>query len=162
MRDQRPPPAESQRAKRSFPAGSGFDFYVLSLSWSPSYCEAEGDNANRQQCDIGRPYAFVVHGLWPQFERGFPADCDTAEREVDNDTLRSLYDIMPSSGLIRHEWRKHGTCSGLSQHDYFHVAAAWRASASSCPNNSAGCGTTDAAAQQRRAGVPSIQSRPEG
>jgi ribonuclease T2 len=105
----------------AFPVGSGFDFYVLSLSWSPSYCEAEGENANRQQCDMGRPYAFVVHGLWPQFERGFPADCDAGEREVDNDTLRSLYDLMPSSGLIRHQWRKHGTCSGLSQRDYFHV-----------------------------------------
>jgi ribonuclease T2 len=108
-------------ATPAIPAGSGFDFYVLSLSWSPSYCESEGENANRQQCDMGRPYAFVVHGLWPQFERGFPVDCDTYEREVDNDTLRSLYDLMPSSGLIRHEWRKHGTCSGLSQADYFRV-----------------------------------------
>ncbi len=101
--------------------GEGFDFYVLSLSWSPSYCEAEGDSGNRQQCDMGRPYAFVVHGLWPQFTRGFPSDCDSSEREVDAETLRSLYDLMPSSGLIRHEWRKHGTCSGLSQADYFHV-----------------------------------------
>jgi ribonuclease T2 len=103
------------------PRGSGFDFYVLSLSWSPSYCEAEGDNANPQQCDAGRPYAFVVHGLWPQFERGFPADCDTTERDVAKETLRSLYDIMPSAGLIRHQWRKHGACSGLSQSDYFRI-----------------------------------------
>jgi ribonuclease T2 len=102
------------------PLGKGFDFYVLSLSWSPSYCEAEGENANRQQCASGRPYAFVVHGLWPQFERGFPADCG-GSGDVDNDTARSLYDLMPSAGLIRHEWRKHGTCSGLSQADYFQV-----------------------------------------
>lgn len=101
--------------------GSGFDFYVLSLSWSPSYCEAEGDNANPQQCNAGRPYAFVVHGLWPQFERGFPADCAAADSEVASETLRSLYDIMPSAGLIRYQWRKHGTCSGLSQTDYFNV-----------------------------------------
>jgi ribonuclease T2 len=103
------------------PRGKGFDFYVLSLSWSPSYCEAEGGNANRQQCASGRPYAFVVHGLWPQFERGFPEDCGTEEPDVDNATLRTLYDLMPSAGLIRHEWRKHGTCSGLSQADYFRV-----------------------------------------
>ena len=103
------------------PQGSGFDFYVLALSWSPSYCEAEGENANRQQCQSGRPYAFVVHGLWPQYERGFPEDCRTSEPDVDNDTLRSLYDIMPAAGLIRHEWRQHGTCSGLSQTDYFRV-----------------------------------------
>ncbi|MBX3568186.1 MAG: ribonuclease [Rhizobiaceae bacterium] len=102
-------------------AGGGFDFYVLTLSWSPSYCEAEGDDANRQQCASGRPYAFVVHGLWPQFERGYPSDCRVKERDVDEATLRGLYDIMPSAGLIRHQWRKHGSCSGLSQSDYFRM-----------------------------------------
>ncbi|MEQ1953214.1 ribonuclease T2 family protein [Mesorhizobium yinganensis] len=107
-------------AGKNIPLGKGFDFYVLSLSWSPSYCEAEGENANRQQCASGRPYAFVVHGLWPQFERGFPEDCG-GNSDVDNDTARSLYDLMPSAGLIRHQWRKHGTCSGLSQADYFKV-----------------------------------------
>ncbi|MDQ6435078.1 ribonuclease T2 [Mesorhizobium sp. LHD-90] len=106
-------------AGKKIPLGKGFDFYVLSLSWSPSYCEAEGENANRQQCAAGRPYAFVVHGLWPQFERGFPEDCGLEDRDVDNDMVRSLYDLMPSAGLIRHQWRKHGTCSGLSQADYF-------------------------------------------
>ncbi len=105
----------------SVPQGSGFDFYVLSLSWSPSYCEAEGEEANRQQCASGRPYAFVVHGLWPQYERGYPESCDTDEREVSDATLRGLYDLMPSAGLIRHQWRKHGSCSGLSQKDYFRV-----------------------------------------
>lgn len=111
---------------RSVPQGKGFDFYVLSLSWSPSYCEAEGADANRQQCDAGRPYAFVVHGLWPQFERGYPEDCRTDEPSVPNETLRTLYDIMPSAGLIRHEWTQHGTCSGLSQADYFRVLRAAR------------------------------------
>jgi ribonuclease T2 len=102
-------------------AGSGFDFYVLSLSWSPSYCEAEGEDANRQQCEGGRPYAFVVHGLWPQYERGYPQDCDAPERDVPKETLRTLYDLMPSAGLIRHQWRKHGSCTGLSQGNYFAV-----------------------------------------
>jgi len=99
---------------------------VLSLSWSPSYCEAEGEQANGQQCRAGRPYAFVVHGLWPQFERGYPSDCQTGNSDVSNDTLRGLYDLMPSAGLIRHEWRTHGTCSGLSQDDYFKVLRAAR------------------------------------
>lgn len=112
-------PAKSKSADIAL--GSGFDFYVLSLSWSPSYCESEGGNANKQQCATGRPYAFVVHGLWPQNERGYPQDCATQENDVPSATMRSLYDIMPSAGLIRHEWRKHGTCSGLSQSDYFTV-----------------------------------------
>jgi ribonuclease T2 len=30
-----------------------------------------------------------------------------------------MLDIMPSTGLIRHEWATHGTCTGLSQADYF-------------------------------------------
>lgn len=116
-------PAESTS---SLPVGKGFDFYVLSLSWSPSYCEAEGEEANRQQCSAGRPYAFVVHGLWPQYERGFPENCRTNEPDVENATLRGLYDLMPSAGLIRHQWRKHGSCSGLDQDDYFAVLRAAR------------------------------------
>lgn len=120
-------PAQSGKATSpSVPLGTGFDFYVLSLSWSPSYCEAEGGDANRQQCDGGRSYAFVVHGLWPQFQRGFPENCPVEDRDVPNSTLRTLYDIMPSAGLIRHQWRKHGSCSGLSQDDYFAVLRAAR------------------------------------
>lgn len=115
------PASRATDAGNTLPTGSGFDFYVLSLSWSPSYCEAEGEEANRQQCKAVRPYAFVVHGLWPQYERGYPQDCETAEPKVADETLRTLYDIVPSAGLIRHEWRKHGTCSGLSQSDYFEV-----------------------------------------
>lgn len=111
----------SSRKNAGLPKGSGFDFYVLALSWSPSYCEAEGENANRQQCQSGRPYAFVVHGLWPQYERGFPRDCPTDAPGVEGQMLKDLYDIMPSAGLIRHEWMTHGTCSGLSKEDYFRV-----------------------------------------
>jgi ribonuclease T2 len=106
--------------------GKGFDFYVLSLSWSPSYCEAEGEDANRQQCASGRPYAFVVHGLWPQFERGFPQDCATDRTDVPRDVISRTLPIMPSTGLIRHQWRKHGSCAGLSQGDYFDVLQAAR------------------------------------
>lgn len=103
-----------------------FDFYVLSLSWSPSYCAAEGNDANEQQCSGGRPYAFVTHGLWPQFERGYPEYCGIAERDVPRDRANALLDIMPSRGLIRYQWRKHGSCSGLGQGAYFaDVRAAW-------------------------------------
>jgi ribonuclease T2 len=114
-------PPDQPAAPVEVPIGTGFDFYVLALSWSPSYCEAEGEDANQQQCNAERPYAFVVHGLWPQFERGYPEDCPTDEPKVSNETLRTLYDLMPSAGLIRHEWTQHGSCSGLSQADYFAV-----------------------------------------
>ncbi len=110
----------------AIPLGTGFDFYVLSLSWSPSYCEAEGEDANPQQCKAARPYAFIVHGLWPQFERGYPEDCPTDTPSVPNELVRTLYDLMPAAGLIRHEWRTHGSCSGLSQEQYFGVLRAAR------------------------------------
>jgi ribonuclease T2 len=119
-------PAGPAAPAAELPEGSGFDFYVLALSWSPSYCEAEGEEANQQQCKAARPYAFVVHGLWPQFERGFPKDCQTDDPKVLNELVRTLYDIMPSAGLIRHEWSAHGACSGLSQTDYFAVLRAAR------------------------------------
>lgn len=120
------PIAEAPSTRPSGAVGTGFDFYVLALSWSPSYCEAEGADANRQQCASGRPHAFIVHGLWPQFERGYPQDCPTDRTEVPEQALRSLYDLTPSAGLIRHQWKKHGTCSGLSQEDYFATARAAR------------------------------------
>lgn len=113
-------------AGRTAAKGQGFDFYVLALSWSPSYCESEGRDANRQQCASGRAYSFIVHGLWPQHERGYPSDCETSARDVSRDIASSLYDIMPSAGLIRQQWRKHGSCSGLSQADYFDVLRAAR------------------------------------
>ncbi|QND52550.1 ribonuclease [Phyllobacterium sp. 628] len=112
----------SSSTSSAVPIGSGFDFYVLSLSWSPSYCAAEGSNANRQQCSTGRPYGFVVHGLWPQYEQGYPQDCESEEpRDVPFSQAKQLSDIMPSAGLVTYEWRKHGICTGLNQKDYFSV-----------------------------------------
>lgn len=112
--------------ERPLTAGTGFDFYVLALSWSPSFCEAEGADANRQQCASGRPYAFVVHGLWPQFEQGYPQNCSTDQPDLSKQALRGLYDLMPSTGLVRHQWKKHGSCSGLNQGDYFATLRAAR------------------------------------
>lgn len=94
-----------------------FDFYVLSLSWSPSYCEAEGDRDD-PECSGRRPFAFTVHGLWPQYESGWPEFCDVRDRPRERD-VQAVDDLMPSDGLVRHQWRKHGSCTGLSVADYF-------------------------------------------
>ncbi|HUG62895.1 MAG TPA: ribonuclease T2 [Methylomirabilota bacterium] len=99
-----------------------FDFYVLSLSWSPSYCEAEGGERG-MQCDGSRPFAFVLHGLWPQHERGWPERCDVDGVEPTRREVDEMLAIMPSPGLVRHQWRKHGSCSGLDVDDYFALAA---------------------------------------
>ncbi|HET8547133.1 MAG TPA: ribonuclease T2 [Bryobacteraceae bacterium] len=93
-----------------------FDYYVFSLSWSPEYCA--GGNSS-EQCTGNRRYEFVVHGLWPQDERGgYPSNC-AGTRQVPRRIIDEMIEIMPSAQLIRHEWQKHGTCSGLSQQDYF-------------------------------------------
>lgn len=115
-------PAQNEVA---IPIGTGFDFYVLALSWSPGYCASEGNRADKNQCNGPRPYEFVAHGLWPQFETGYPADCDSKfSAELPNALIKQMLDIMPSYGLIKHEWRKHGRCSGLSADDYFAVTRA--------------------------------------
>lgn len=102
-----------------------FDFYVLSLSWSPSFCEAEGQNGRSAECASGRPYAFIVHGLWPQYEHGFPRNC-SAYGSVDGSLADGMLDLMADPGLVRHEWQAHGTCSGLSPSAYFDTVRAAR------------------------------------
>lgn len=101
-----------------------FDYYVLSLSWSPSWCLAEGDARNADQCDPGRRKSFVVHGLWPQYERGWPEDCRTSARDPSRRETRAMGDIMGSSGLAWYQWKKHGRCTGLAAQDYFALTRA--------------------------------------
>lgn len=95
-----------------------FDFYVFALSWSPTYCQIE-DSPRTRECS-GEPYGFVVHGLWPEYEKGYPEYCqNTSNRSVSDAIVKSVSDIMPSGGLVGSEWRKHGVCSGLGQSGYF-------------------------------------------
>jgi ribonuclease T2 len=95
-----------------------FDFYVLSLSWSPSFCETASAGSNQQQCGR-RPYSFVVHGLWPQYEHGFPESCQVPPPRIDRGLVDRMLDLMPAPALIFHEWDAHGTCSGLDPSPYF-------------------------------------------
>jgi ribonuclease T2 len=96
-----------------------FDFYVLSLSWSPDYCASPAGQKDRFQCAGPRRFGFVVHGLWPQFERGWPENCAVNPLNLPAQLKRDVLEIMPSERLMNHEWRKHGTCSGLTPQQYF-------------------------------------------
>ena len=94
-----------------------FDYYAMALSWSPEHCAIKpGD---REQC--ARKLGFVLHGLWPQYQRGYPASC-TRER-LDADMEQQFAGLYPSRFLYRHEWEKHGTCSGLSQEAFHQLAS---------------------------------------
>ena len=108
--------ADAQYRRQNTPGQ--FDYYVLALSWSPSFCETATGNARRQQCGA-RPFSFVVHGLWPQYERGFPESCLVPPPRLERNIMRSMLDLMPAPGLVYHEWDQHGTCSGLQPREYF-------------------------------------------
>jgi ribonuclease T2 len=95
-----------------------FDYYVLSLSWSPQHCASPAGERDTTQCGGGKQFGFVVHGLWPQLERGFPESCAPASPVLPA-TIKRMLPLMPSDRLIQHEWDRHGTCSGKSQTDYF-------------------------------------------
>jgi ribonuclease T2 len=140
-----------------------FDYYVLSLSWSPTYCDSRGEGEDRrnrydryggyyrfrfynrhddydryddgggysrrrgdsgEQCSSSRPYSFVLHGLWPQYERrGWPEMCESDRRPwVPEETIDRMMDIMPSRQLVIQEYKKHGVCSGLDPREYFNTA----------------------------------------
>lgn len=106
-------------------AAGAFDYYVLALSWSPTYCAETGDKRGDAQCAAKRerPYAFVLHGLWPQYERGWPQDCKSGDRGwVPGPVADRMLDIMPSRKLVFHQYRKHGSCSGLGVDGYFKLS----------------------------------------
>ena len=118
----RPYVSEQERARD---AAGEFDYYTLVLSWSPTYCATSERDRTDPQCERqdGRRYAFVLHGLWPQHERGYPEYCRTRGRPyVPQPVIDSMLDIMPSPRLVIHEYKKHGTCAGLKPAEYYVLA----------------------------------------
>jgi len=103
---------------RSGQAGQ-FDYYVLSLSWAPTYCLTHTDDGD--ECS-GKGYGFVLHGLWPQYDAGgYPENCP-AQFDLSADAATKGRTLYPSERLMQHEWREHGTCSGLDAREYFNTA----------------------------------------
>ncbi|MEA5553616.1 ribonuclease [Anabaena cylindrica UHCC 0172] len=96
-----------------------FDFYVLTLSWSPDYCAKNG-NRDPQQCKPGKKYGFVLHGLWPQYQKGYPANCST--EKLPPLVKQKFRGLFPNEKLFDHEWEKHGTCSGKKPVEYLNLS----------------------------------------
>lgn len=113
-----PQPASKASASIPLPpAGTGFDYYLLNLSWSPEFCYSHPDAT---EC-ASHP-AFVLHGLWPQNNSGdWPSNCSTESGPADPEQYKDIY---PDQGLLRHEWQTHGTCSGLSADAFLQTARA--------------------------------------
>jgi ribonuclease T2 len=96
-----------------------FDYYVMALSWSPNFCALEGTQRNHEQCTKDADYGWVLHGLWPQYERGYPSHCNTVERNPSRSMTAEMADIMGSAGSAWHQWDKHGRCVGVSAAEYY-------------------------------------------
>jgi ribonuclease T2 len=96
-----------------------FDYYLMALSWSPSFCATHADET--EQCG-SKGFGFVLHGLWPQNRDGsWPQHCPSSG-EPDAATVDRTLAFMPSRHLIEHEWQTHGSCTGLDAHSYFDLA----------------------------------------
>ncbi len=74
---------------------------------------------NEDRVAPGQGFGFTLHGLWPQYETGYPEFCQSAERPPSRGDTAAMADIMGTSGLAWHQWRKHGVCTGLSSDDYY-------------------------------------------
>lgn len=96
-----------------------FDYYVMSLSWSPTWCALQGDARNSDQCDARHDHGWILHGLWPQYHRGYPDFCRTSQTPPTRSMTNGMADIMGTSGLAWYQWKKHGVCSGLSARAYY-------------------------------------------
>ena len=110
---------QQRRPRRARPATNNqpgdFDFYLLTLSWSPEFCAT---HATSPEC-TAHP-GFVVHGLWPQNEDGtYPENCSNAPGPANP---QQYINIIPTVSLIEHEWQTHGTCSGLAPDVFFQTA----------------------------------------
>jgi ribonuclease T2 len=99
-------------------ATTQFDYYVMTLSWAPGFCDLGGQETSSPECATGSGEGFVVHGLWPNNEyRPNPESC--LGRDATPADLAEEHGVYPNDALAAYEYRKHGTCTGLSAHDYF-------------------------------------------
>jgi ribonuclease T2 len=105
--------------KRPAQSAGSFSYYLLVLSYAPDFCAEPGGNKTPQECGAGRHIGFVVHGLWPQNDTGQgPENCGPAS-PVSKAIVDATLAYIPTQSLIQHEWKSHGTCSGLDAASYF-------------------------------------------
>ncbi len=119
-------------------SGGGRTRFILAASWEPAFCAT---NQKKAECrgETANSFAaqnFSLHGLWPMRQEycGVSDDLKQADRRSDwadlpevslsAGTRSALDKVMPGtqSGLERHEWTRHGTCTRMSADDYFNAA----------------------------------------
>jgi len=113
------PPAVARGHGGSGGEPGRFDYYLMALSWVPSYCLTHPDDSS--ECG-SKGFGFVLHGLWPQNRSGDWIQHCESHAAPDPATIERTLAFMPSRSLIAHEWQTHGTCSGLDPKSYFELA----------------------------------------
>ena len=128
-----------EKEEKHVPSGQ-FDFNVYAVTWQPTYCLKNSTDQCANQ--------FYVHGVWPYFNLPHKVatnthrlnvlnyhpsycynspgclsskDCKINDQQVQSIMNHpSIKDLYPqSASLFKHEWHKHGTCSGMKPKDYF-------------------------------------------
>jgi ribonuclease T2 len=119
-------------------ASSDFDFYVLSMSFQPEFC-FQHKRDSFPGCENPQDFwrtSLTLHGLWPEdYDGSWPSTCTDEEfnpktvHDLGPDRFDHLWPNVKSSepskvhySFWEHEWTKHGTCTGLSQDEYFDTA----------------------------------------
>ena len=116
-------------------AASPVENYALAISWEPAFCLT---NASKPECKSETPsrqdaHYFSLHGLWPQSgsycgvsaalkkddENGDWSALPAVTLNAATEAALELEEPGTMSDLQRHEWTEHGTCSGLSQQNFF-------------------------------------------
>ena len=116
-------------------AASPVENYALAISWEPAFCL---QHSTKPECASETPTRhdaqyFSLHGLWPQSGSycGVSASLKSADQagnwaslpavtlQASTEALLQVDEPGTQSYLERHEWIEHGTCSGLSQQNFF-------------------------------------------
>lgn len=107
------------------------DYYMLSLSWSPSFCEDQkrknGGNVPKHlqlQCNEAAQFGWVIHGLWPQSATArsasdHPRFCQGDLPVVSEDLIKKYLPESPGAKLLQGQWEKHGSCAFENAESYF-------------------------------------------
>ena len=128
-----------------------FDYYLLALSWSPSYCAGRSGPSTEFQCQLNH-FGFVVHGLWPQYAANsgrkdkYPRFC-TTPTPVPSEVVKASLCTVPGEKLIQCQWANHGTCSDFDQPAQYYGKIRQLTAALTLPKLAAGRQTAGAIAK---------------
>ncbi|THA11094.1 ribonuclease T2 family protein [Rodentibacter pneumotropicus] len=112
-------------------ANASVDYYMLVLSWSPSFCASQREKYGNQlpssaqyQCENNRTFGWVVHGLWPQNAKArsvaeHPRFCQGDLPVLPKSIVEPYLTLSPGAKLLQGEWEKHGSCAFNSAEQYF-------------------------------------------